>query len=187
MVPPVTGTPTTFTINPNLNNITIPGTYVIYVKDLTNNCVSSQSISIIQNTIAPNIDFIQPLSILSCREPSMVLNGISSNPNTQITWTVPAIPSNSINPTPNHTVVINPAITGATNNITSVGIFTVGAVDQNNMCRSTKTVQILQDIRIPKFTISALTNSVITCKNLDVVIVPIITPTLAVALVPTYI
>ncbi len=187
MVPPVTGTPTTFSINPNLNNITIPGTYVIYVKDMTNNCVSSQSVSIIQNTIAPNIDLIQPLSILSCRDPSMVLNGLSSNPNTQITWTGPAIPSNSINPTPDHTVVINPAITGATNNITSVGIFTVGAVDQNNMCGSTKTIQILQDVRIPRFTISALTNSVITCKNLDVVIVPIITPTLAVALVPTYV
>ncbi|MBK6521149.1 MAG: gliding motility-associated C-terminal domain-containing protein [Sphingobacteriaceae bacterium] len=187
-VPPATtGTPTTFTLNPNQNGIILPGTWVVYVKDITNNCISSQSISIIQNTIAPNVDFIQPLSLLTCREPSMVLNGISSNPNTQITWTVPAIPSNSINPTPNHTVFINPAITGATNNITSVGIFTVGAVDINNQCRSTKTVQILQDIRLPKFTISALTNSVITCKNPDVVIVPIITPTLAVALVPTYV
>ena len=187
MIPPVTSTPTTFSITPNLNNITIPGTYVVYVKDLSNNCISSQSISIIQNTIAPNVDFIQPLSLLTCREPSMVLNGISSNPNTQITWTVPAAPSNSINPTANHTVNINSAITGATNNITSVGIFTVGAVDQNNMCVSTKTVQILQDVRIPRFTISALSNSVITCKNLDVVIVPIVSPTLAVALVPTYV
>ena len=187
MIPPVTGTPTTFTTNPNLNNITIPGTYVIYVKDLTNNCVSSQSISIIQNTIAPNIDFIQPLSILSCRDPSMVLNGISSNTNTQISWTVPAIPSNSVNPTPNNTVTINPAVTNSSNNITAVGIYTVGAVDQNNMCSSSKTVQILQDIRLPKFTISALTNSIINCKNADVVIVPIVTPTLAVALVPTYI
>ena len=186
MIPPVTGTPTTFTTNPNLNNITIPGTYVIYVKDLTNNCVSSQSISIIQNTIAPNIDFIQPLSILSCRDPSMVLNGISSNTNTQISWTVPAIPSNSVNPTQNNTVTINPAVTNSSNNITAVGIYTVGAVDQNNMCSSSKTVQILQDIRLPKFTISALTNSVINCKNADVVIVPIVTPTLAVALVPTY-
>ncbi len=186
MIPPVTGTPTTFTTNPNLNNITIPGTYVIYVKDLTNNCVSSQSISIIQNTIAPNIDFIQSLSILSCKDPSMVLNGISSNTNTTITWTVPAVPSNSINPTPNHTVTINSAITNATNNITMVGIFTVGAVDNNNKCVSSKTVQINQDVRLPKFTISALTNSVINCKNADVVIVPIVTPTLAAALVPTY-
>ncbi len=187
MIPPVTSTPTTFTTNPNLNNIVVPGTYVVYIKDLTNNCISSQSISILQNTIAPNIDFIQPLSILSCRDPSMVLNGISSNPNTQISWTVPAIPSNSVNPTPNNTVMINPAVTNSSNNITAVGIYTVGAVDQNNMCSSSKTVQILQDIRLPKFTISALTNSVITCKNPDVVIVPIVSPTLAVALVPTYV
>ncbi|MDZ4664270.1 MAG: gliding motility-associated C-terminal domain-containing protein [Bacteroidota bacterium] len=187
MVPPVTGTPTTFSINPNLNNITIPGTYVVYIKDMTNSCVSSQSISIIQNTIAPNVNFIQPLSILTCKDPTMVLSGISSNTNTTITWTVPAIPSNSINPTPNATVVINPALTGASNVLTLLGTWTVGAVDNNNFCTATKVVQIVQDIRLPKFTISALTNSVINCKNADVVIVPIVTPTLAVALVPTYV
>lgn len=186
MTPPVTSTPTTFNSNPNLNNITAPGVYVVWVQDQTNNCVSSQSISIIQNIIPPNVDYIQPLSILTCKDASMVLNGISSNPNTNITWTVPAIPSNSINPTPNASVYINPAITGATNNVTSIGIWTVGAVDNNNFCASTKTVQILQDIRLPKFTISAQTNSVIDCKNPDVVIVPIVTGTLAVALVPTY-
>jgi gliding motility-associated-like protein len=77
-------------------------------------------------------------------------------------------------------------VNGATNNVTSVGIWTVGAQDNNNLCRSSKTVQIIQDIRLPKFTISALSNSVINCINPDVVIVPSITPTLAVALVPTY-
>ncbi|MBK7817498.1 MAG: gliding motility-associated C-terminal domain-containing protein [Sphingobacteriaceae bacterium] len=186
MTPPVTATPTTFTINPNLNNITTPGTYVIYVKDMTNNCVSSQSVSIIQNTIAPNLNFIQPLSILTCKDPSMVLSGISSNTNTTITWTVPAIPSNSINPTANATVVINPSLTGASDVLTLLGTWTVGAVDNNNFCTATKVVQIIQDVRLPKFTISALTNSVINCKNADVVIVPIVTPTLAVALVPTF-
>jgi gliding motility-associated-like protein len=186
MTPPVTGTPTTFTINPNLNNIVIPGTYVVYIKDLTNNCISSQSISIIQNTIAPNVNFIQPLPLLTCRDFSMVMTGISSNTNTQITWTVPAFPGSSVNPTPNATIVTMPSITGATNNVTAIGIWTVGAVDQNNFCSSTKTVQINQDVRLPKFTISALTNSVINCKNADVVIVPIITPSLAAALVPTY-
>ncbi len=187
MIPPVTGTPTTFTTNPNLNNIIIPGTYVIYVKDLTNNCVSSQSISIIQNTIAPNVSFIQPLPQLTCRDFSMVLTGISSNTNTQITWTVPAFPGSSVNPTPNATVITMPSITGSTNNITAIGIWTVGAMDNNNFCASSRTVQINQDVRVPRFTISALSNSVINCKNSDVVIVPIVTPTLAVALVPTFV
>ncbi len=186
MVPPVSSTPTTFSATPNLNGITIPGVYVVYVQDQTNNCIASQSISIIQNTIAPNVDYIQPLTILTCRDASMVLNGISSNLNTIITWTVPSLPSPSVNPTPNATININPAITGATNNVTSVGIWTVGAVDNNNFCSSSKTVQILQDIRLPKFTISAQTNSVIDCKNPDVVIVPVVTGSLAVALVPQY-
>lgn len=186
-VPPgFTGTPTTFSFNPNQNNIILPGTWVVWVRDQTNNCVSSQSISIIQNTIAPNVDFIQPLSILTCKEPTMVLNGLSTNPNTTITWTVPAIPSNSVNPTPNATCVINPAATGATANITSVGTWTVGAVDNNNLCRATKTVQIIQDIRLPIFTISAASNSIINCKDPSVLIVPVIGNTLAAALVPTY-
>lgn len=187
MIPPVTSTPTTFTVNPNLNNISVPGTYVVYVKDLTNNCISSQSISIIQNTIAPNVNYIQPLSFLTCRDYSMVMTGISSNTNTQITWTVPAFPGSSVNPTPNATVVTMPSITGSTANITAIGIWTVGAEDNNNKCTSSKTVQINQDIRIPKFTLSALSNSVINCINSDVVIVPVVTPTLAVALVPTYV
>ncbi len=187
MVPPVSSTPTTFSATPNLNGITIPGVYVVYVQDQTNNCISSQSISIIQNTIAPNVDYIQPLSLLTCRDNSMVLQGISSNPNTAITWTVPSLPSPSVNPTPNATVVINPAVTGATNNVTAIGIWTVGAVDNNNLCASSKTVQIVQDIRVPKFTISAQSNSVINCINPDVVLVPVVAGTLAVALVPQYV
>ena len=183
--PPGTATPV-FTINPNLNNISVPGTYVVYVRDITNNCTVSQSISIIQNIIPPNIDFIQPLSSLSCRNPSMVLNGISNNPNTSITWTVPASPSPSINPTPNATVNINPSVSGSTANITVIGIFTVGAVDINNQCRATKTVQINQDLRLPVFFISAQTNSVITCKNPDVVIIPVVSTVIAFNLIPTY-
>jgi gliding motility-associated-like protein len=183
--PPGTATPV-FTNNPNLNNITVPGTYVVYVRDITNNCTVSQSISIIQNTIQPNIDFIQPLSILSCKDPSMVLNGISNNQNVTITWTVPASPSPSVNPTANTTVTIKPSVSGSTSNVTVVGIFTVGATDNNNQCRATKTVQINQDIRLPVFSISALTNSVINCKNSDVLLVPIVSTLIASQLVPTY-
>lgn len=180
-------TPTsTLSNNPNMNNISLPGMWVVYVKDLTNNCLVSQSISIIQNTIAPNINFIQSISMIKCKDPFMVLNGVSSNQNTTITWTVPAIPSPSVFPASTTTVNLNPSVAGSTANITSVGIFTVGAVDQNNQCRSTKTVQVLQDLRLPVFTISALSNSVITCKDPNVLIVPIVTPTLAGALVPTY-
>ena len=185
VAPPATATPV-FTNNPNLNNISVPGTYVVYVRDITNNCTVSQSISIIQNVIPPNVDFIQPLSILSCRNPSMVLNGISSNPNVTITWTVPANPSPSVNPTANTTVNINPAVSGSTANVTTIGVFTVGATDNNNQCRAVKTVTINQDLRLPVFTISALTNSVITCKNPDVLIVPVVSTLIASQLVPTY-
>lgn len=187
-VPPATtGTPTTFTMNPNQNGIIVPGAWVVYVRDLTNNCVSSQSISIIQNTVGPNIYHIQPLSVLDCNNPSMVLTGMSNNPNTTVTWTVPSIPTNSVNPTPIQTVNINPSITNSSVMLTSLGYYTVGASDNINQCKTTFTMQLIQDIRKPVFTIAALTNSIINCINPDVVLVPIITPSLAVSLVPTFI
>lgn len=172
--------------NPNMNNITTPGLWVVYVKDLTNSCLVSQSVSVIQNTIAPNVSYIQPLSILKCKDPKMVLTGISNNPNTTITWTVPAIPSSSVVPAPTTTVNINSAVANSSANVTVVGIFTVGALDNNNQCRSSQTLQINQDLRLPVFSISAQSNSVINCKDPNVLIVPVITPTLASALVPTY-
>jgi hypothetical protein len=184
MSPPVTSTPTTFTVNPNLNNITIPGTYVVYVKDINNNCVSSQSFSVLQNTVTPNVYCLQPLSLVDCKNTSMVLTGISSNTNTTITWTIP--PTNSVNPTPSQTVNINPSLPNASTMLTSLGFYSVGVTDNNSQCRNTHTVQIIQDLRKPIFTIANLTNSVISCSNPSVTLLPIITPTLAVALVPTY-
>lgn len=172
--------------NPNQINITTPGTWTVYVKDLTNNCLTSMPVSIISNTVSPNIYHIQPLPILNCYNPSMALTGVSDNTNTTVTWTVPSLPSNTVNPTPTHTVTTSTAIAGSTNNITYLGTYSVGAIDNNNQCKNSYTLQLLQDIRIPNFSISALTNSIINCINQDVTLVPIITPTLAVALIPTY-
>lgn len=176
-----------YSSNPNIVTTNTPGTWVIYVKDQTNNCISSQSITILQNTVQPNVEFIQPLSILNCRELSMVLSGISSNTNTTITWTVPSLPSSSVFPAANVTVSILPSAPNATNNLTTIGIYTIGAVDNNNLCRSTKTVQINQDLRLPRFTLSAASQSVLNCKNNDVLIFPVSSGSLAMALVPTYV
>ena len=184
-VPPATsGTPTTFTINPNLNPVCIPGTWVVYVRDLTSNCISSQSISVIQNTIAPSVYYIQPFSPLTCSNTGMVLTGMSNNPNTTVTWTVP--PTSSVVSGQTVQVNINPSIPSSSVAITSIGFHTLGIIDNNNQCHSTYNFQIFQDIRKPVFSITALTNSVITCINPSVTLVPIMTPTIAVALVPTY-
>jgi hypothetical protein len=185
MAPPVSSTPTTFGPNPNLNNITVPGTYVVYVKDLTNNCISSQSISVILNTVTPSVYYIQPLSVINCSNSSMVMTGISSNSNTTITWSVPPTPT--LVPTQTVLINTNPAIPNSSVNVTSVGSHSLIIVDNNNQCRSTYTIQVIQDLRKPVFSITAQTNSVITCTNTDVVLYPVITPTLAVSLIPTYV
>ncbi|MDZ4665033.1 MAG: T9SS type A sorting domain-containing protein [Bacteroidota bacterium] len=112
------------------------------------------------------------------------MTGISSNTNTAITWTVP--PTNTVNPTNTMQVSVNPSVPSSSNVITSIGNYSVGVIDNNNLCRSTYTIQVIQDIRKPVFTASALSNSVITCFNSSVTIVPVMAATIAVALVPTY-
>lgn len=183
--PPGTLSPV-FTPNPNQNNITIPGTWVVYVRDQTNLCVVSKNISVIQNTTQPNTYYIQPVQLLSCLNPTMNLTGVSNNTNTSITWTVPALPSNSVNPTPNIIVSTNSAIANSSVNLTSIGVYTVGTIDNSNLCRSTRTLQVNQDIRQPYFSIAPLSNSVITCANPNIGLVPVTSVTIATALVPTY-
>ncbi|MCX8080417.1 MAG: gliding motility-associated C-terminal domain-containing protein, partial [Bacteroidia bacterium] len=153
----------------NFTNLTVPGTYTVWVQDITNQCIGSQQISIIQNTIAPVINHIQTNSLLTCFSPSMVLTGVSTNTNAQITWTIPGATGASVWPQPSYTVYINSSVSNATSQITSAGIFTVGALDPNNMCRSTKTVQILQDIRLPVVNLTVSPQR-LTCKDPDIVL-----------------
>lgn len=169
--PPGSTVPPTYSNNPTFNNLTVPGTYTVWVKDITNQCVSSQQVSIIQNTIAPTINHIMSPAVLNltCNQPTVVLTGVSSNTNAQITWTVPTASGSSVWPQPAYTVNTNSAVSNATSQITFAGIFTVGALDPNNNCRSTKTVQVLQDIRLPILTPTTSPQK-LTCKDPDVVL-----------------
>jgi len=166
--PGYTGAPN-FTNVPTLNGITVPGTYTVYVMDVNNLCVAMQQVNIIQNTIAPVVNYIQSDAMLNCNTPSLTLTGVSSNTNAQITWTVPTVSGSSVWAQPVYTVYTNSSVSNATSNITVVGTYTVGALDPNNQCRSTKTVQVLQDIRLPVLTPTTSPQK-ITCKDPDVVI-----------------
>lgn len=172
MSPPGSTTAPVYGSVPTFSNLTVPGTYTIWVKDVTNQCVSSQQVSIIQNTIAPAVNYIFTPGILnlSCLNPSVILNGVSSNTNAQITWTVPTVSGSSVWPQANYTVFTNSSVPNASSQITSAGIFTVGALDPNNLCRSTKTVQILQDLRLPILTPTTSPQK-LTCKDPDVVLI----------------
>ncbi|MBK6522790.1 MAG: hypothetical protein IPG08_10875 [Sphingobacteriaceae bacterium] len=113
-----------------------------------------------------------------------MLTGITNNTNTTMSWTVP--PSSVVN---SSTVIAstNSAVFNSTNNITSTGVYTLSVTDNITQCVGIKTISVMQDIRLPKFTVSAMTNSVITCINPSVTLVPILTPTISVSLVPTFV
>jgi hypothetical protein len=183
--PPGTLTPS-FSPNPNQTNVITPGLWVVYVRDLMNLCISTKSISVIQNTVQPNAYILQPVSMLTCKDPTMNLTGVSNNLNPVYTWTVPALPSNSISPVATISVSSNSAIANSSVNLITIGVYTAGITDNNNNCSSTKTVQVIQDFRIPIFTLSALSNSILTCANPDVLLVAITTTAMASALMPTY-
>jgi hypothetical protein len=183
MIPPVTATPSAFVPGPNFNNLTIPGLYVMYVKDQTNNCLSSMSITVWQNTTPPTAYISQPVTTLSCTQPSVVLTGLSSNTNTTMSWNVP---SSTIVISPTLAVNTNTGVANSSASITPVGVYTLNVTDNATQCVGTRTLSVTQDIRKPLFTISALSNSVITCNNPSVTIVPIITPFIAMTLVPTF-
>ncbi|MBK7310131.1 MAG: T9SS type A sorting domain-containing protein [Sphingobacteriaceae bacterium] len=177
--------PATFTNNPSIPNFTVPvNWWSAYVKDLTSNCVGMQPFAITQNINPPSAFVSQPVSTISCFQPTTILTGITNNTNTTMSWTVP--PSSVVN---SSTVIAstNSAVFNSTNNITSTGVYTLSVTDNITQCVGIKTISVMQDIRLPKFTVSAMTNSVITCINPSVTLVPILTPTISVSLVPTFV
>lgn len=181
----VTTTPTTFTFNPTAT-ICTPGLWKAYVRDQTNACVSSFPFLVVQNTVQPNVTILQPGSVLGCGHSSMVISAISTNTNTTISWTVPALPTPTVLSASNFTVNGNPSAPNATTSVISLGIYTVGIVDNITNCSNTKTINIVQDYRPPFFSIGVVANSVVPCTNPTVTLIPNMTATLSTALSPTY-
>jgi gliding motility-associated-like protein len=169
--PPGSTTAPNFTNTPTFPNLTVPGTYTVWVKDINNQCVTQQQVSIIQNTIAPTINYVitPGVPMLTCNQPSVTLTGVSTNTNAQISWTVPTASGSSVWPQSVYTVNTNTSVSNYSTQITIVGTYTVGALDPNNQCKSTKTVQIQQDIRLPVLT-PTTSPLQLTCKDPDVVL-----------------
>ena len=149
---PVPGGPLSYTIMPSFFNntyatgastsytITNPGDYDIIVKDNTNNCASKISISVIQNTVGPNISYSAPTQTLSCFNPSIILTGSSTNTNVSFLWTGP-VSTSSIS-----TIAVN---TSTNTTFTVTGNYTLSITNNSNLCKSTQTLNIYQNTAPP--------------------------------------
>ena len=136
--------------NPTVN---VPGTWTVVVKDNNSFCETRLPISILSNTVGPDIvvDTINP--VLSCYQPQVTLKGSSSLNLVTYSW---GLPGNLSQPGDTLTVYTNTA--SITN--TLVGNYTLSIVNNNSTCKSTSVVPIYQSIFPPKAGISPLTSSI---------------------------
>jgi hypothetical protein len=115
---------------PQAFTTTIPGTYMVIVKDLNNTCETKIPVSIIQETSTPQVSVYLPT--LSCYQPNALLTA-SSNVVASFAWingpiTLPgaAIPVNlNTNPASSIAIVYTLVSTGAVNNCKSTNIYVV--------------------------------------------------------------
>jgi gliding motility-associated-like protein len=137
-------------------NITVPGNYTAVVKDNTNFCETRVQFSVLQNIFPPDLSVIAPRTTLDCDHPSALLQGISVTPNVSYDWLFQAVPGNL----PSDSIRVK--ITSSPNN-SVVGNYTLVIVDNNNACRSSSVITILQNIYTPDVKFSGAMP--ITCKT----------------------
>lgn len=133
------------------------GVWTLFTKDTQTGCVTKVQISVILNNQGPILDtLIVPSNVLDCDNPSVVLEGLSSTPQTAYNWLFPGNPGNFQSST--ITVVTN---TAAPNN-SVIAVYTLVLTDNNNTCITSTTVPMKQNLYPPKPGIS-LSNPAITC------------------------
>lgn len=141
-------------------NLTVPGTYTFIVKAGNNGCETKVPASILQNTVAPDVQAIVPSQVVTCFQPNILLAGASDAPAAEITWLLPGGGNLS-----SDTVRV---FSNGPNTATVIGNYTLQVVDQNNACVSRTVIPMLQNIIPPDAAISGATE--ISCKTSSVVL-----------------
>jgi len=146
----------TFTTN-------IPGNYLAIIYESGSNCQTKVPFSILQNTIAPNIDNLTiPTQTLDCTTPSVSLLINSNTPNVSYNWIF-----NGNNQT-GSTLLINVNQSAATS--TALGNVTCTLLDNGNLCSSNTIFPMYQNIYKPNAMISAMGNNIRACLNNSLVL-----------------
>jgi hypothetical protein len=134
------------------------GTYVVYVRDNTNNCTTQIPFSITANTLAPGVSVIVPTQVLTCNIPQLQLQGTSTSSNVSYNWYFTGTPNTIFG---NTISVMNTGIA----NQTLVSNYTLNVTDNNNLCLSSTVVPVYQNIFPPSALISNGGNATLTCAT----------------------
>ncbi len=143
----------TFTIN-------TPGTWTLITRDMNSLCESKVEVSVLQNTIGPDVSVIIPSSILTCDQPSVTLQGQSTTPSTSFNWSFPGTPGNL----PNSDIIVLANFANRTN--TLIANYTLTVIDNNNTCITRTIVPMVQNLFVPNAIISG--GSELTCSTTSI-------------------
>ena len=139
-------------------NITSSGAYTITAFNTANSFSITQIYTIYYNTNSPGCTVNVPTYTLTCFTPSAILTGSSTNSNAVFNWAV----SSSTMQVNTNTIVVNSV---SPSSATVVANYTLTATDLANMCKSTQTVKIYQNIFIPVAGITPASSSFISCTT----------------------
>lgn len=141
----------------------VPGTYTVITKDNTNLCESRLQVSVLQNTIGPDISANVPSTRLTCYTPTVVLEGVSTNTSpTSYLWSFPGNPGNVAS----NTILVISNSVAVTN--TLIANYTLTITDDNNACKSTSIIAMEQNLFPPIPLITGASS--ITCNTATLVL-----------------
>lgn len=120
---------------PSADNYTVsaPGTYTLVVADLSNDCISFATVTVISNITAPDVS-IAPPALITCTSPTVTLSGSSNVVGAMFQWTGGPATSNY--------------------DITSIGTYTLTATDPANGCTNFTTTNVSSDQSFPDVSIA---------------------------------
>jgi len=134
-----------------------PGTYTVITKDNVSLCETRVPISILQNTLAPDISAQFDRQVIDCFNPKVTLKGQSITPGVYYSWIFVGTPN----------TLQGDTITALTNSIattqTLVNTYTLVITDSSSTCRSQSVIPIYQNLYTPKPIITNGGTSALTC------------------------
>jgi len=132
-------------------SLTLAGTYTANLK-ANNGCVTRVQFSILDNKFGPGIDTIYtPRLVVDCTNPRSTLRAFTNKQNLSYSWNYPGgqVQSDSI--------VVSSNTAAPTTSL--LATYTITVVDNNNLCPTTKTVPIVQNLYPPNAAITPPTSS----------------------------
>ena len=150
-----------------ITNYTVntPGVWTVIIKDNISNCETRVPITVVQNTLGPNLSVIIPSQILSCNFPNVQLQATSTSANVSFTWSTQSSSSGTVS----NLVNISSNLANPTNSV--IGNYILTGKDDNRACTSTTVIPMYQNIYRPNAFITSGGLNLLTCLTPTIIII----------------